>query len=171
MIQGKGRVRETRSTPPPCTQRMLIWCSARLGHELCSGSNRKQTPSSSAPSAMQSPHPHPASHFAKHFGRHHSALPSHSRLNQSKVAELGLLVTLPNFANQTWCESSCDRQRPNTECQINQLEGTQQNWVVTTGWVNSHHPQYYRCWVQGPIPWISLCQPVSTNNLRMKHFF
>lgn len=54
-------------------------------------------------------------------------LPSHSRLNQRKVAELGLLVTLPNFANQSWCESSCDWQQQKIQRQINQLEGTQQN--------------------------------------------
>lgn len=79
--------------------RILIGCSARLGHELCSGSNRKhQTPSSSAPSTTQ--RPHPAFHFAEQFRRPHSPFPPTPDWIRAKLLNWGCLSPC-----QTWLTS------------------------------------------------------------------
>lgn len=103
--------------------RILIWRRTKLGYELAVN----ETENIRLPAPLLAVcHTQPLPFFlARHFGRPHSPFPPTPPW--SKVDEPWLLVTLPNLANRSRCESSCDRQQLKRQHQIKQLEGTQQS--------------------------------------------
>lgn len=110
MILGKGTMREARF-PPIYTHSAVSELATGLQSDVVpvsfvldqreSKTMKQLTPSSLCTLCSAVSLPLPCFLLSKTFQEAQFPLPSHSRLNHSKVAELGLLVTLPNFANQS----------------------------------------------------------------------
>lgn len=185
MILGKRTMREVRF-PPIHPHSVASELATGLQSDMVpvgfvldqreSRNMKHLAPSSSVPSALQSPCPCPASWLANHFRRPNSPFPPTPGWIRAKLLNWGCLSACRTLLTNLSVKAAVTGSNRKSGVKLISWKGPSKTlvlWLTTTGWVNSHPPQYYRCWVgcrvQFPKPAHDSKPP--QNNLKMKHFF
>ena len=110
---------------------------------------KHQTPSSSVPSAMQSPCPCSVSPLAKHFRKPHSPFPPTPDWIRAKLQKWGCLSPCQTLLTNLGVKAAVTGNDRKFNVKLISWKGPSKSLVLCSlisRWVNSHHPQYYTCW-------------------------
>lgn len=185
MILGKGTMREARF-PPIYTHSAVSELATGLQSDVVPVSfvldqreskiMKQLTPSSSVPSALQCPCPCPASCLAKHSRRPNSPFPPTPDWIIAKLLNWGCLSPCQTLLTNLSVKAAVTDSNRKSGVKLISWKGPSQTlvlWLTTTGWVNSHPPQCYRCWAgcRAQFPKAAPDSKFPQDNLKMKHCF